>query len=82
MKTYRRPLALVGSAVFFGVMAMAQQVKTDYDRGADFSRYKTYSWQKVQTADALWVDRIKSAVNSALGARGWTEVESGGNVAY
>jgi hypothetical protein len=35
----------------------------------------------VQTKDPLWVDRIKSAVNSALAAKGWTEVESGGNVA-
>jgi hypothetical protein len=24
-------------------------VKTDYDRSAAFSRYKTYSWEKVQT---------------------------------
>jgi hypothetical protein len=49
-------------------------VKTDYDRAANFSQCKTYSWEKVQTSDPLWVDRIKAA------AKGWTEVESGGDI--
>jgi hypothetical protein len=56
------------------------EVKTDYDRTADFSRYKTYSWGKVHTQDQLWTDRIKQAVASALAAKGLTEVESGGDV--
>ena len=69
-------MALLGAAALFG-----QQVKTDYDRAADFSQYKTYSWQKVQTQDPLWVDRIEQAVNADLTAKGWTQVPSGGNVA-
>jgi hypothetical protein len=81
MKPYSRLLALVGATVFFAAASVAQQVKTDFDRSADFSRYKTYSWQKVQSPDALWVDRIKAAVNSALAARGWNQVPSGGDVA-
>jgi hypothetical protein len=60
--------------------SFAQQVKTDYDRNADFSQYKTYSWENVHTQNPLWIDRIKAAVNSALAARGWTEVASNGNV--
>ena len=59
----------------------AAQTKTDYDRGANFGQYKTYSWQQVSTGDPLMVDRIKSAVNSALAAKGWTEVPSGGDAA-
>src|SRR5258708_22779293 len=55
-------------------------VKTDYDRTAEFSRYKTYSWGKVHTENPLLGDRIKAAVASALAAKGWTEVESGGDV--
>jgi hypothetical protein len=81
MKTYPRFLALVVTAILFGATSMAQHVKTDYDRSADFNRYKTYSWEKVQTQDPLWVDRIKAAVNSALAAKGWAEVASGGDVA-
>jgi hypothetical protein len=56
-------------------------VKTDYDRSTNFSQYKTYSWEKVQTQDPLWVGRIKDAVNAALAAKGWTQVASGGQVA-
>ena len=60
--------------------ASAAEVKTDYDRTAVFSHYKTYSWGKVHTGDPLWTDRIKAAVASSLAAKGWTEVESGGDV--
>jgi len=70
-----------GIAVLFATASFAQQVKTDFDRRADFSQYKTYSWEKVHTQNSLWVDRIKDAVNSALTAKGWTQVESGGNIA-
>ena len=56
------------------------EVKTDYDRTAEFSHYKTYSWGKVHTQNPLWADRIKAAVASALAAKGWTEIESGGDV--
>jgi Domain of unknown function (DUF4136) len=58
----------------------AQQVKTDYDRGVNFAQYKTYSWEQVKTKDALDVDRVKSAVNAALAAKGWSQVNSGGDV--
>jgi hypothetical protein len=58
----------------------AQEVKTDYDRGANFAQYKTYCWEHVKTKDPLDVDRIKSAVNAALSAKGWTQVDSGGDV--
>jgi hypothetical protein len=67
-------------AILSATVSLAEQVKTDYDRNADFSRYKTYSWGNVHTQNPLWVDRAKAAVNSALAAKGWTEVESGGDV--
>ena len=72
--------ASVGIMLLSAIASFAQQVKTDYDRSTDFSQYKTYSWEKVQTQDPLWVDRIKEAVNAALAAKGWTPVESGGDV--
>jgi hypothetical protein len=81
MNVQRSIFASVGIALLFATASFAQQVKTDYDRSADFSQYKTYSWEKVQTQDPLWVDRIKEAVNAALAAKGWTQVESGGQVA-
>jgi hypothetical protein len=60
--------------------SFAQQVKTDYDRSANFAQYKTYSWQDVKTKDPLWVDRIKNDVDAALTAKGWRQVPSDGNV--
>jgi len=73
---------LFSIAMFFAltVASFAQQVKTDYDHNANFGEYKTYSWQKVQTRDPLLVERIKDAVNTALSAKGWTQVDSGGQV--
>src|ERR1700680_4335500 len=61
--------------------AFAQQVKTDFDHQANFSQYKTYSWQEIKPANSLWDARIKSAVDAQLAAKGWTQVESGGDVA-
>jgi len=80
MKLQRAVFVLMGMALLFAGALSAQQVKTDYDRSANFGQYKTYSWEQVKTKDTLDVDRIKNAVNVALTAKGWTQVESGGDV--
>jgi hypothetical protein len=57
--------------------AMAQKVSVDYDRGADFSSYRTYSFieSKQPASSQLWSDRIldniqlKLAINGLLPAR-------------
>jgi hypothetical protein len=79
MKMQKIAVGLIGLMLFFPGRASAQQVETDYDRSANFAQYKTYSWEHVKTQDALDVDRIKSAVNTALAAKGWTQVDSGGD---
>jgi hypothetical protein len=81
MNVSRTIFASAGIVLLCATATWAQQVKTDYDRNTDFAQYKTYSWEKVQTQDSLWVDRIKQAVNAALTAKGLTPVESGGDVA-
>ena len=71
-------------SMFFLVMlgvAFAQHVKTDFDHHANFSQYKTYSWQEIKPANSLWDARIKNAVDAQLAAKGWTQVDSGGDVA-
>jgi len=80
MKLQKAMFALTAMMFLFAGKSSAQQVKTDYDRGADFSLYKTYSWEHLKTQDPLYVDRIKNAVNAALAAKGWTQVDSGGDV--
>ena len=78
MKIQRTVFATVAIVLLLATASIAADVKTDYDRSADFNQYKTYTWEKVQTADPLWVDRIKEAVDSQLAAKGWRRVESGG----
>lgn len=79
MRMQKVVFVLIGMILFAG-KASAQQVKTDYDRAANFAQYETYSWEHVKTQDPLDVDRIKSAVNAALATKGWTQVDSGGDV--
>jgi len=73
----------VCSLLFLAMLgnAFAQQVKTDFDHQANFSQYKTYSWQEIKPGDPLWDPRIKSAVDTQLAAKGWTQVPNGGDVA-
>jgi hypothetical protein len=80
VKAQRALLVLMATIFLFASKSSAQQVKTDYDRNADFGKYKTYSWEQVKTQDPLNVERIKNAVNTTLGAKGWTRVDSGGDV--
>ena len=79
MKIRRAVITGVSLVLFLlsATAAFATEVKTDYDRAADFGRYKTFCWQKVETQDPLWIERIKGAVSSALTAKGWSQVESG-----
>src|ERR1700757_1281153 len=81
-KTMNTRKAILTSVVVFILTAasLAQQVKTDYDRDANFSKYKTFSFEKIQTKDPLLVDRIKSAVSASLTAKGLSQVDSGGDI--
>ena len=49
MKIQKVVLVLMGMLFLFAVKSSAQQVKTDYDRNANFGQYKTYSWEQVKT---------------------------------
>jgi hypothetical protein len=72
--------ALLATALLLVTSAAWASFSTDYDHNVNFSNYKTYSWGKVETTDSLWDQRVKSAVDSQLSAKGWTLVPSGGDV--
>ena len=81
MSRIRKP-AFVTLVIFsLATISLAQEIKTDYDRSADFSRYKTFSFEKIETKDPLWVDRITAAVGGALTSKGLTQVQSDGDIA-
>jgi hypothetical protein len=67
-------------AVFMASVSFAIDLRTDYDRGVNFGRYATYSWDKVRTEDPNRGERIKSAVNAAVAGQRWTQVATGGDV--
>jgi Domain of unknown function (DUF4136) len=71
--------ALLSVAVLIAVAAWASTT-TDYDHNVDFANFKTYSWGKLETSNSIWDERVKSAVDSALTAKGWTHLPSGGDV--
>src|SRR3979411_1397855 len=77
MQSILRRVLPIGAVLV--AIAFAIDVKTDYDHKADFSRYRTYSWLQAKASDSLWEDRITSAVDSQLAAKGWTKVASGGD---
>jgi hypothetical protein len=64
-----------------GLFLLVADIKTDYDKAADFGKYHTYSWIGVKGSDDIWTGRIKKDVNQALTGRGWSMVESGGDAA-
>lgn len=79
MKLKTRSVLLMTAPLLIAAAAWAS-ISTDYDHNANFANYKTYSWGKVQANNSLWDDRIKSAVDTQLAAKGLTQVPSGGDV--
>ena len=60
-------------------VSFAQDVHVDWDKHATFERYHTYCWDKVQTSNPLWKNRIQDAVDKALQAKGWQRVDEHGD---
>ena len=51
----------------------------DYDHSVSFSKYPTYSWAGVNVEEPLWQDRVTTAIDSQLSAKGRSKVASGGD---
>lgn len=59
-------------------LALAQSVTYDFDRTANFSKYKTYAWTRgTELTDELNHARVVRAIDAALVAKGLTRVEPG-----
>jgi hypothetical protein len=64
-------------------LAIAQDVRFDYDRSANFSAYKTYQWVDLPSGRAgsqLMDQNIKRAVDAQMMLKGMQRVESGGDL--
>ncbi len=78
--------ALRGSLLLAAAFALAAcstlEVSTDYDKAADFTKYRTYTWGKAEEIkNTIVKKRIESAVDQQLASKGLKKVESGPDLA-
>ena len=73
----RTTFATAVSLMLLGTLTLAQSVTYDFDRAANFSKFRTYSWVRgTQVPDELNHARIVRAIDSQLVAKGLTRVEA------
>jgi hypothetical protein len=64
----------------FATITLAQSVAYDYDRAANYSKFKTYAWTRgTELTDELNHTRIVRAIDAALVGKGLVRVESSAN---
>jgi hypothetical protein len=80
MRTGIRTVAACAVLSLASLAASAQDVKTDYDKNADFKSLKTFS-TKLGTSwgNSMSENRIMERLEAALSAKGWQKVASGGD---
>lgn len=67
-----------GSLILASSALRAQDVTYDFDKAADFSSFKTYTWVRgTPLKDELNHKRIVSAVDAQLATKGLSKVEAG-----
>jgi len=76
----RRIAFLTVALCLFGVSAaVGQDVRYDFDKEKDFSKYKTYRWVDIKGADqtdALTAKQIQSAIDAELATKGLTKTDA------
>ena len=78
-KVLRISLAAVALVAVGGCSSIS--VQTNYDPGADFTKYKTYSWLETQQITSPFVRaHIEAAVDKQLQARGLVRADKGADL--
>ncbi len=74
-------LLLLLTLFVFATPAVAQKIKVDYDKSADFSKFKTFSWTRgAPPTNPLINQMIIDGVEQSLTAKGLTKVNNGGDL--
>ena len=68
-------LAMLG---FLAAVLQAQHVNVDWQRGTDFSKFKTYAWGESQNPiqDDMWAQRVVGLIEDQLKAKGLATVDA------
>lgn len=85
MKTSKLSLYLIviGLSILAASCGSTLKVTNDYDRNTNFSNYKTFSVYSVKTTGSvsqLNADRIVNAIKAEMTAKGYSYVESNGDL--
>ena len=76
MRTKSKTLMSAVLAMCLGTIVLAQNIAVDFDKSADFSRFKTYAWVPgTNVPDELNHKRIMRAVEDQLMAKGLAKVD-------
>jgi hypothetical protein len=71
-----RIATLIAGVMLLGTITFAQSVNYDFDKSANFGAFTTYSWVRgAALPDALTNQRIVTAINAQLAAKGLRLVE-------
>jgi Domain of unknown function (DUF4136) len=71
-------LTTCAGLTLLATLALAQSASVDYDRGANFTSYKTYAWTRgTELTDELNHARVVRAIDGRLAAKGLVRVEPG-----
>lgn len=71
-------ITVAAAALLLAGRAGAQSVTYDYDRAADFSRFRTYTWVRgANVRDELNHKRIMAAIDAQLASKGLVKADSG-----
>lgn len=74
----RRSLLSIGFLMLVVSTASSQDVRYNFDKGTDFTKYKTYKWVDLKDApkvDDLTDKQVKTSLDSALATKGLTKVD-------
>lgn len=80
MNGIRRFSLTAMTVLLIGGWALAQDVRYNFDKAADFSKYKTYMWVAVpggDKLDSLTDKQLRSAIDEGLATKGLSKVEGG-----
>jgi hypothetical protein len=72
-------LLTIALLVVGGGSAIAQDVRYDFDKDKDFSKYKTYKWVPIKGADVpdeLTAKQLTGAIDTELALKGLTKTDS------
>jgi hypothetical protein len=74
----KRILCMVPILLLIAGMAAAQDVRYNFDKTADFTKYKTYKWVEIGTSDKdpLIEPQIRAAIEAEITKKGLTKTES------